>query len=115
MGGTKNVSVSIIKDMETRIEVNPEKLEDWLVENPEKVYRRSVASSEIILEKPLLDESLLLEFEWEGSIYAKIYMKKTDVIPALQKSIDYFVSTELYEEAQKAKNILDCFKDLENN
>jgi hypothetical protein len=37
------------------------------------------------------------------------------VVPALKKSIDYFVSSELYEEAHKAKNILDCFKDLENN
>ena len=59
MRGTKNVSISIIKVMETKIEVNPEKLENWLVENPEKVYRRSVASSEVILEKPLsLDLSI---------------------------------------------------------
>ena len=36
-------------------------------------------------------------------------MKRKDIGSALKKSIDYFVNEELYEKAQKAKNMLDKF------
>lgn len=93
-----------------KITVSPDNLEEWLSDNPEKIYRRSLKSSESIIDSNYkISEDLLLEFEWENSTYAKIYLKKGDIEPALNKSINYFVQTELYEEAQKAKNILDRF------
>lgn len=99
----------------TRITVSPDHLESWLIENPDKIYMRSLKASESIVNSPELKENLLLEFEWEESIYAKIYIKRKDIEPALNKSINYFVSQELYEEAQKAKNILDKFTENPKN
>ena len=95
----------------TKVIVSPDDLESWLTTNPDRIYRRSLRASETIVNSPDIKENLLLEFEWEDSVYAKIYIKRSDIKPALDKSINYFVTQELYEEAQKAKNILDKFLD----
>lgn len=99
----------IMEKPKNKFIVSPDNLEEWLIKNPDLIYNRSLESSENILNSPKLSEDLLLEFQWESSTYAKIYMKRKDIESALKKSIDYFVNEELYEKAQKAKNILDKF------
>jgi hypothetical protein len=99
----------IMEKPKNKFIVPPDNLEEWLIENPDLIYNRSLETSENILNSPKISEDLLLEFQWESATYAKIYMKRKDIESALKKSIDYFVRVELYEKAQKGKNILDRF------
>ena len=93
--------------------VNPDYLEDWLVKNPEEVYKRSVETALRLIEGSKKEEAFL-EFYWEGEVYSKIYMKKSDIPTAMDKAIEYFVSQELYEHAVQAKKAKDSFNNLEN-
>jgi hypothetical protein len=98
---------------EMKNKVNPDYLEDWLIKNPSEVYRRSVETALSLLGTDK-KEAAFLEFYWEGEVYSKIYMKKSDIPTAMDKAIEYFVSCELYEEAVVAKKAKDSFIDLEN-
>lgn len=89
--------------------VNPDYLEDWLIENPDKVYIRSVETALKLAESEDLIEDCFLEFCWEDRIYSKIHMKKTDIPTAMDKAIEYFVAREMYEYAGNAKKAKDLF------
>lgn len=93
-------------------EVSPDRLEEWLLSNPGKVYLRTVETALNLLKSEDLSSEAFMEFTWENKIYSKIYMKKTDIPKAMDKAIEYFVSTEMYEYAQMAKNAKDSFTEL---
>ena len=90
-----------------RNEVDPDYLEEWLINNPEKVYKRSVETAIAMSKNENVSESFM-EFSWDNEIYSKIYMKRKDIPKAMDKAIEYFVNNELYEYAQMAKNAKDC-------
>lgn len=95
---------------EMKNEVNPDHLEEWLISNPEKVYKRSVETAiSLAKNKEALEESFM-EFIWENETYSKIYMKRTDIPKAMDKAIEYFVDKELYEYAQMAKEAKESFQ-----
>lgn len=87
-------------------EVDPDYLEEWLINNPEKVYKRSVETA-ISMSKNNSESESFMEFSWHNEIYSKIYMKRKDIHKAMDKAIEYFVKNELYEYAQMAKNAKD--------
>jgi hypothetical protein len=89
-----------------RNEVDPDYLEQWLINNPEKVYKRSVETA-ISMSKNKNESESFMEFSWDNEIYSKIYMKRKDIPKAMDKAIEYFVNNELYEYAQMAKDVKD--------
>jgi hypothetical protein len=89
-----------------RNEVDPDYLEEWLINNPDKVYKRSVETAISMIKNKKESESFI-EFSWDNEIYSKIYMKRQDIPKAMDKAIEYFVNNELYEYAQMAKNAKD--------
>jgi hypothetical protein len=89
--------------------VDPNNLEEWLLSNKVEVYKKSIEAANDLVADNTITQKLMVEFSWEDEIYAKIYMKRSDVPNAMQKAIEYFVENELYEEAQIAKNINDKF------
>lgn len=89
--------------------VDPNNLEEWLLSNKVEVYKKSIEAANDLVTDNTITQKLMVEFSWEDEIYAKIYMKRSDVPNAMQKAIEYFVENELYEEAQIAKNINDQF------
>ena len=95
-------------------EVSPEHLEEWLLTNPGKIYKRTVETALNLVENQNIDSEAFMEFTWENKTYSKIYMKKTDIPKAMDKAIEYFVNHELYEYAQMAKNAKDLFINGEN-
>ena len=90
-------------------EVSPDHLEEWLLTNPGKIYKRTVETALNLLKSEDLSSEAFMEFTWENKTYSKIYMKKTDIPKAMEKAIEYFVNIELYEYAQMAKNANDLF------
>ena len=100
----------MIEEIEMTNQVNPDRLEEWLVNNPEKVYKRSVETAIYLSENKDLIEESFMEFMWENEVYSKIYMKRSDIPKAMNKAIEYFVKYELYEYAQKAKLAKESFE-----
>lgn len=90
-----------------RKNVSPENLEEWLTYNKMEVYERSLEIAKEIIEDSNCNQKLMIEFSWEDEIYAKIYMKKSDIPNAMNKAIEYFVKNEFYEKAQEAKTLVD--------
>lgn len=90
-------------------EVSPDHLEEWLLTNPGKIYKRTVETALNLVKSEDLSSEAFMEFTWENKTYSKIYMKKTDIPKAMEKAIEYFVNIELYEYAQMAKNANDLF------
>lgn len=86
--------------------VEPKKLEQWFIENKEVVYTRSVEAAKKIVEEKL-EQEILLEFYWDSEVYSKIFMSRKDIKTAMQKSLEYFISLEMFEKAQEIKNITD--------
>lgn len=91
-------------------EVNPDHLEEWLMKNPDKVYKRSVETAIILSKNKDITEESFIEFSWDNEIYSKIYMKRSDIPKAMDKAIEYFVKYELYEYAQMAKEAKEFFE-----
>lgn len=92
---------------DTKNKVDPAELEKWFINNPEKVYKRSVEAARSILENTESEKDVLFQFYWDDEIYATIYMAKKDIPKAMEKAIKYFVENEIYELAQEAKNLKD--------
>jgi len=67
----------MIEEIEMTNKVNPDRLEEWLVNNPEKVYKRSVETAIYLSENKDLIEESFMEFMWENEVYSKIYMKRS--------------------------------------
>ena len=104
--------IYMIQETEMKNEVNPDRLEEWLIKNPEKVYKRSVETALYLAKNKDLIEESFMEFTWEDQIYSKIFMKRKDIPTAMNKAIEYFVKTELYEYAQMAKEAKDYFENI---
>lgn len=100
----------IIENVEMKTEVNPDHLEQWLINNPDKVYKRSVETAFMLSKDKNLFEECFIEFLWEDEIYSKIYMKRSDIPRAMDKAIEYFVANEMYEHAQMAKEAKESFQ-----
>ncbi len=96
--------------LEMKNDVNPDNLERWLINNPDKVYKRSVETAIFLSENKDIKEEAFLEFSWENETYSKIYMKREDIPKAMDKAIEYFVENEIYEYAQLAKNAKEAFQ-----
>ena len=56
--------------------VDPDHLEEWLINNPGKVYKRSVETALYLAKNDDIIEESFMEFMWENEIYSKIYMKR---------------------------------------
>ena len=95
--------------------VEPDNLEKWFIKNPDKVYRRSVETAEMLVNNKDSEQEILFEFYWNGSVYAQIYMNKKDVPKAMEKAINFFVEGEIYELAQEAKILKDKFNNKGEN
>jgi hypothetical protein len=102
----------MIEEIEMINKVNPDHLEEWLINNPGKVYKRSVETALYLAKNNDLIEESFMEFMWENEVYSKIYMKRSDIPKAMDKAIEYFVKIELYEYAQMAKEAKDHFQNL---
>ena len=100
----------MIEETEMINKVNPDHLEKWLINNPDKVYKRSVKTALYLAKNVHVKEESFIEFMWEDEIYSKIYMKRSDINTAMDKAIEYFVQIELYEYAQMAKEAKDLFQ-----
>ena len=100
----------MIEEIEMINEVNPDNLEEWLIKNPGKVYKRSVETALYLANNKELIEESFMEFTWEDEVYSKIYMKRSDIPKAMEKAIEYFVHIELYEYAQMAKDAKENFQ-----
>jgi hypothetical protein len=87
--------------------VDPEKLEDWFVNNRELVYARSIETAKQMVDNKDLNEEILFEFYWEDAVYSKIFMARKDIKTAMEKALKYFVSEEMFEKAQEIKNLTD--------
>jgi hypothetical protein len=90
--------------------VNPDKLEDWFIENRELVYLRSVETAKQLSENKESMEEILFEFYWENTVYSKIFMARKDIKTAMEKALNYFVGLEMFEKAQEIKNITDLLE-----
>jgi hypothetical protein len=93
----------ITENVEMRTEVNPDHLEQWLINNPDKVYKRSAETASMLSKDKNTKEECFIEFMWEDDVYSKIHMKRSDIPKAMDKAIEYFVNHEMYEYAQMAK------------
>ncbi len=102
----------MIEEIEMINKVNPDHLEEWLISNPGKVYKRSVETALYLAKNNELAEESFMEFMWEDEVYSKIYMKRSDIPKAMDKAIEYFVKMELYEYAQMAKEAKEHFQNL---
>jgi len=102
----------MIEEIEMINKVNPDHLEEWLINNPGKVYKRSVETALYLAKNNELTEESFMEFMWENEVYSKIYMKRSDIPKAMDKAIEYFVKMELYEYAQMAKEAKDHFQNI---
>ncbi len=102
----------MIEEIEMINEVDPDHLEEWLINNPGKVYKRSVETALYLAKNNDLIEESFMEFMWENEVYSKIYMKRSDIPKAMDKAIEYFVKIELYEYAQMAKEAKEHFQKL---
>lgn len=100
----------MIQEIEMTNKVNPDHLEEWLINNPDKVYKRSVETALLLSKNKDLSEESFMEFVWDDEIYSKIYMKRSDIPKAMNKAIEYFVKIELYEYAQMAKEAKEIFE-----
>jgi len=98
------------KIIEMNNKVNPDELENWLINNPDKVYKRSVETAIFLSENKDIKEEAFLEFSWDNETYSKIYMKREDIPKAMDKAIEYFIENEIYEYAQMAKNAKETFQ-----
>lgn len=88
--------------------IDPLELEDWLVQNKEIVYKATVQSCLDLLLNDNIEEPFLT-FEWSGKPYAKLSVRFKDVPEVVEKSISFFVREELYEEAEKAQQVLKLY------
>jgi hypothetical protein len=102
----------MIEEIEMVNKVNPDHLEEWLINNPGKVYKRSVETALYLAKNNGLIEESFMEFMWEDEVYSKIYMKRSDIPKAMNKAIEYFVKIELYEYAQMAKEAKEHFQNI---
>lgn len=100
----------ITQEKSMREEVNPDHLEEWLIRNPDKVYKRSVETAIELSKNEEMAEESFMEFFWENETYSRIYMKRSDIPKAMDKAIEYFVKYELYEYAQMAKEAKEHFQ-----
>jgi hypothetical protein len=93
--------------------INPTELENWLIQNKEIIYRETIQTCLDLLLNENLEEPFL-SFEWEGKNYAKISVKFSDIPEVVEKSTNFFVREELYEEAEKAQKILKLYNSSKN-
>lgn len=88
--------------------VEPSELEDWLIQNKETVYKSTIQSCLDLLLNENTEEPFLC-FEWSGKPYAKLSVKFSDIPEVVEKSINFFVREELYEEAEKAQKVVNLY------
>lgn len=101
------IIINTLKKLTTR-NIDPTELENWLIENKDKVYISTVQSCLDLLLNENTEEPFL-SFEWLGKNYAKFSVRFSDIPEIVEKSINFFVREELYEEAEKAKKVLDLY------
>lgn len=103
----KRIIVNILTKLVTR-NINPAELENWLIQNKEITYKSVIQSCLDLLLNDNYEEPFLL-FEWAGKTYAKLSVKFSDIPGIVEKSINFFVREELYEEAEKAQQVLNLY------
>lgn len=88
--------------------IDPLKLEGWLIENKERVYKTIIDSCLDLLMSENSEE-IFLSVTWEGKEYARVSILFSDLPEVIQKATNFFVENELYEEAAKAKKLLNLY------
>jgi hypothetical protein len=88
--------------------IDPAELENWLIQNKEIVYKSTIQSCLDLLLNDNSEEPFL-SFEWAGKPYAKLSVRFSDIPEVVEKSINFFVREELYEEAEKAQQVLNLY------
>jgi uncharacterized protein YjgD (DUF1641 family) len=96
-----------------KYEVDINEIQEWMTENKTTVHRRSVSSLKEHLEETPDNEIVkIIEFEWDGEIYASIYINMEDMPDAIESAESHFVLSELYEEAAEARDLNKKLKEL---
>lgn len=103
----ERIIINILTKLIT-LNIDPSGLENWLIQNKETVYKSTIQSCLDLLLNDNTEEPFL-SFEWSGKPYAKLSVGFSDIPEVVEKSINFFVREELYEEAEKAKKVLDLY------
>lgn len=92
--------------------VDPEKINDWMDDNREAIHRNSLGKCKEFIDNKIEDEAIhLMDFEWDGEVYAKIYIHTEVMTDALESAKEFFVENEMFEEASLARDLLAIVSD----
>jgi len=106
-----------MKPTRVHIEQDADTLVEWSRENENILHETAMDATEKMLTDATIDELVVIEFyENTKSRYpfADMGMHREDMIESLDLAQDYFVSTEDYELALRAKNLKDLVNKISN-
>jgi hypothetical protein len=89
------------------VSVKPLDIDNWVEENELTLHLSSLNSTRELLDTRSGDGVvLLMEFEWMGETYAKIYSHVDNMPDALRVAEEYFASEDMFEEAIEARDLI---------
>lgn len=93
------------------IDPDTEDMQSWAEINAHDLHGVSVEAAHVMSSSLLIDEVVLVHFMWDDEVYADLFIKRNDIIEAVENAMDYYVSIEFYEQAAYVKSIIDKLKE----
>lgn len=106
-----------MKPTRVHIEQDADILVEWSRENENVLHETSMDATEKMLADSTIDELVVIEFYVNSNAkypFADITMHREDMAESLDLAQDYFVSTEEYELALRAKNLKELVNKISN-
>lgn len=92
-----------------RLEVDPESLNDWMLDKDNKKIMHSscLEGCKYFISGESEDNETvkLMEFVWENETYAQIYIHKDNMSTILESVENFFVEEDLFEEAIEVRDL----------
>lgn len=93
--------------------VSPKELDNWLDNNKEKVHTNTLKLVKKYVDtRPENQVILLMTFEWEDEVYAKLYAHLEVIPESLKNAEDYFVENDMFELAIEARDLQSAIEEI---
>jgi len=93
--------------------VDPKDIDNWMEENREAVHTNTVdLVKKYVRTNPDNQVILLMTFEWDDEVYAKLYAHLEVIPEALKNAEDYFVENDMFELAIEARDLKEAIEKI---
>jgi len=86
--------------------VEPKEIDNWLEKNKQIVHTNTLKLVRKYVDtRPENQVILMMTFEWEDEVYAKLYAHLEVIPETLKNAEDYFVENDMFELAIEARDL----------